>query len=388
LDWVWKTSLTILSLFLIGIVYILPFFYLFWGICFVATVVFVLAIYWRYNYFRMMKLDPSHPITKPSPNKEGRKMKVRIINFDDALLSQNPLLQKYQPQVYDATNLGPKVRMGCGYENYKWLESHLSNVIGSKVDGKDQETLVTFFGSNDFHHISLALVRRIRQPINAVLFDVHPDFLLNPFGHHCGSWFQLVTSLPTVHQAFHFGGGSGEFEDDLLLPLVPWHHILSGKLRVFPASNDLTKGKWSKVETPLLRERHYEPLRRERALQLLSPFRDQLRARPLYITLDKDCLSQGYCLQNWNSGILTGPEVYVLIEVLVELSEGRLLAIDITGDWSEVNVKGWFRNILHSQQHDEAQNKLPGDLTTRINTRTNLQLLETIEKAIQFVPKK
>jgi hypothetical protein len=28
--------------------------------------------------------------------------------------------------------------------------------------------LITFFGSNDFHHVSLALIRRFHQPFNVV----------------------------------------------------------------------------------------------------------------------------------------------------------------------------------------------------------------------------
>ena len=224
-------------------------------------------------------------------------MRVRVLNFDGALLQQPEVLEKYRPEVcnfflyqalpthqYGSRSLMPPklgrtfewdvaLSITNGLRNISILHlvvksmEMMKSLLVCKLLPRDQATLlttispVTFFGSNDFHHVSLALIRRLRQPINTVLFDVHPDYLFNPFGHHCGCWYNLVTSLPTVHQgffpsfflsfsllithtwtAFHFGGGSGEFEDPLLLEMTPWHHILSGKMRIFPTSRTLSHG--------------------------------------------------------------------------------------------------------------------------------------------------
>ena len=54
-----------------------------------------------------------------------------------------PFLSISSFKVYDATKYGPIVRMGCGYENYKLLESHMSTIFGGEVDGQDGETLGT-----------------------------------------------------------------------------------------------------------------------------------------------------------------------------------------------------------------------------------------------------
>ena len=85
---------------------------------------------------------------------------------------------------------------------------------------------VTFYGSNDFHHVALALIRRLRTPVNMVLFDNHPDWLLNPFGHHCGSWYNIVCSLDTVQQ-----GNLPSRDSDVILAIfcswkreVSWSH--------------------------------------------------------------------------------------------------------------------------------------------------------------------
>eukprot|EP00211_Chloroparvula_japonica_P006815 CAMPEP_0119121856 /NCGR_PEP_ID=MMETSP1310-20130426/2289_1 /TAXON_ID=464262 /ORGANISM="Genus nov. species nov., Strain RCC2339" /LENGTH=410 /DNA_ID=CAMNT_0007111437 /DNA_START=37 /DNA_END=1265 /DNA_ORIENTATION=+ len=333
----------------------------------------LLMAYWRYNFARLSKLPGKlEPVSKSF---EERNIRMRVLNLDGAMLRQSSLLEKYRAKVYDVSEVGPHVRMGCGYEHYKWLESRMTKSFGCEIDGKDRECLVTFYGSNDFHHVALALIRRIRQPVNMVLFDTHPDWLVNPFGQHCGSWYNLVMDLPTVQQGFHFGACSGEFEDEVLMHVSPWNHIESGKLRVFPTSNMLQAGRWQNVETPTLRPPGCtRNLTIERARVLLKPYREVLASFPLYITLDKDCMGRWYCLQNWNSGDLTLTEVCIIIEVLVEYAEGRLLGIDVTGDWSGVDVRGWMREILHEQQHDEEQNKIDCKIADAVNERTNLLL--------------
>lgn len=63
-----------------------------------------------------------------------------------------------------------------------------STTLTTTTQNEEKETLVTFYGSNDFHHVALILFRRIPVPFNAVIFDNHPDwFTRNPI-MHCGCW--------------------------------------------------------------------------------------------------------------------------------------------------------------------------------------------------------
>jgi len=118
------------------------------------------------------------------------------------------------------------------------------------------------------------------------------------------------------------------------------------------------------------------------------PFKETLRKYPLYITLDKDCMYKHHNYQNWNSGNLGRMEVIRIIKVLIELSGGKLLAIDITGDFTTVNVHGFFRNYLHTSQHDEEQNNQSPTRALETNQETNLELMNMLTEELVNKPKR
>ena len=213
--------------------------------------------------------------------------------------------------------MGPTVRMGCGYENFRAVTTQMDKIFGGPFDGDHPQskhpkhTLVTFFGSNDFHHIALQLIRRYTQPFNLVIFDNHPDYFAFPLGSHCGSWYHQATSLPTVQQSFHFGGYSGEFEDEFMEELCPWDLLQSNKLAVFPAVRKFEGLKWPTVKQRVLKKNTWDNfLKRERIERILKPYTEVLSKYPLYITLDKDVMKKVDAVQNWNNGVLYLEDVY------------------------------------------------------------------------------
>jgi hypothetical protein len=84
---------------------------------------------------------------------------------------------------------------------------------------------------------------------------------------------------------------------------------------------------------------------------LIAPFRDQLKAYPLYISLDKDVMVSGDAIVNWDSGHLRLGEVQAILAGFLGLANGQLAGMDIVGDWSPVSVKGIFRRILDATEH-------------------------------------
>lgn len=146
---------------------------------------------------------------------------------------QIELLHKIKPTVLDCKELGPQLRMDCSFRVWNKFVDRLTNLIGSEYDDDIAKNgpIVTFYGSNDFHHLTLALVRRFRQPFNFVILDNHPDWVQLYPGLHCGSWVNHIIDLPTSKQCFHFGGDSGEFEDGTIYYLQPWKALQSGKMK-------------------------------------------------------------------------------------------------------------------------------------------------------------
>lgn len=139
--------------------------------------------------------------------------------------------------------------------------------------------------------------------------------------------------------------------------------------------------KWNEVKQENLRTSWHKFITRERVRELLQPYAEILRKYPLYITLDKDVMIRGDNLQNWNSGALAREEVIMIIEELISMSGGRLLALDITGDFSKVEVEGVYRAYLHRTQHDDVNNNIDPETAAFVNEKTNFELLKHIAAA-------
>jgi len=71
---------------------------------------------------------------------------------------------------------------------------------------------LVFLGSGDFHHVTYALLARLRRSVEVVVVDNHPDNMRYPFGIHCGSWVSHVAKLPFVARVHVLGITSSDVE--------------------------------------------------------------------------------------------------------------------------------------------------------------------------------
>jgi hypothetical protein len=237
----------------------------------------------------------------------------------------------------------------------------------------ESRSWLTFVGSGDFHHVSLALLRRLRTPCNLLVLDKHPDWMRGVPLLHCGTWLYHAARLPHVGRVFHVGG---ELDfDNAYRWLAPWPLLRSGKVNVLPAVRRFRGGKWDQVPHGLLRRRPDEPAGRQRILECLEPYRADLASQPLYVTLDKDVLSADEAAVNWDSGHLARSEV---LEVLrgFRAAAGGLAGMDVVGDWSPVRVRGLLRRGLHWMEHPRTEVDPAG--ACALNESLNLDLVECL----------
>ena len=159
---------------------------------------------------------------------------------------------------------------------------------------------VTLFGSGDFHHVTLALLKRLPGPFNLLVLDKHPDWMTGIPFLHCGTWLRHALRLPNLNRVFHCGG---ELDfDNAYRWLAPWRQIKAGRIVVFPAQRKFVRGRWAGITVhPLLRAGVCLATALNEALR---PFRDELDRLPLYISIDKDVLSADDAAVNWDSGLL------------------------------------------------------------------------------------
>jgi arginase family enzyme len=303
-------------------------------------------------------------------------MQFRIIDLDGSILPQRKLRRMYRPVVYRSAKWGPRIRLACSWSRFQRFERALTSLVGQAMD---RQPAVTLYGSGDFHHVSLGLLRRQPRAFNLLVIDNHPDWMRGLPILHCGTWLCHAASLPQVRRIFHVGGDV-DFDNHYRW-MAPWKLLETGKIIVFPARRAFRKGRWARVTNQLLQtspsnaaEKIAVPEARLR--ELLSPFLRELAGAPLYISLDKDVMVKGQAVANWDSGHLSLAQTRTVLETFLTAAGGNLAGADIVGDWSPVQVDGIFRRFLNSIERPALN--VDRSVATDINELTNLALLETI----------
>jgi hypothetical protein len=304
-------------------------------------------------------------------------MRARVLDLDGALTDQRRLLARTQAEVVDVRSWGPRLRLTCSFGRFRKFEAALTERLGPT----DDAPRLTFVGSGDFHHVSLALVRRQRRPCNLLLVDNHPDWMRGLPFLHCGTWLRHVARLPWVERIFHVGG-EVDF-DNAYRWMAPWPELRSGKIVVLPALRTFRGAGWARVPHGPLRARPDEPAGRARVEELLGPYRLELARRPLYVSFDKDVLRADESVVNWDSGHLAWAEAAAVVSAFTAAS-GGLAGMDVVGDWSPVQVRGLFRRVLHWVEHPPL--RVDAEEARRRNEALNLALVEGLGLPARAAP--
>jgi hypothetical protein len=301
-------------------------------------------------------------------------MHVQVLDLDGSVLAQDALMERLQPTVVRAESWGPRIRIACSLRRFRQFERSLAALEGAE---RTDAAALTLHGSGDFHHVSLALVRRLRGPINLLVIDKHPDWMRAIPFLHCGTWLYHAARLPQVGRVFHVGGDL-DFDNHYRW-LAPWPELRSGRITIFPAVRCFRRGSWAGVPSEPVRPRPDAPVTPERLDALLEPFRAELARHPLYVSVDKDVLVQRDAAVNWDSGHLHLTEVQAVLVAFLRAACGRLAGMDLVGDWSPVRVQGLARHLLHHTEHPTLQID-PAEAARR-NERANLALIDAVRDA-------
>jgi hypothetical protein len=278
-------------------------------------------------------------------------MRARILDLDGAVAEQSDLLRALRPEVHDLRAWGPALRLGCSWRRFRAFERAL--VLPGATS--DQAPQVTFLGSGHFHHLSLALLRRMDTPFNLLVLDALPDYRRGlPFLCH-RSWLRHVRRLTQAQRVFHVGCKHWAVRPSqgramALLPLTA-----------------------ASAEAPALRTNSYQRCNPKRLEALLGPHALELRRRPLYISLDKSVLVLRDAEVNGEPGHLWRDELTEIIGLFIRLSAGHLHAMDVVGDWSPVQTGGWLRQLLARSARCPWQ--VHAQHARTLNQRTNLSLM-------------
>jgi hypothetical protein len=296
-------------------------------------------------------------------------MQTRLLDLDGSVVRQTQLLRRSGPVILRLQEWGRYLRLACRHGTFTVFEKHLAQLAGSS---HDPQPYLTFVGSGDFHHVSLALLRRLTGPFNLLVIDKHPDWMRGIPFLHCGTWLYHAAHLPNVQRIFHLGGVL-DF-DNAYRWLAPWQMIRSGKIVVAPACHRFRGLYWDRIAHQPIRRRPDEPVEPDILWHWLAAYRAELSAFPLYISLDKDVLTASEAVVNWDSGYLTAAEVMAILSAFSDAADGELAGMDVVGDWSPVQLRGWMQRLLHWTEHPSLT--IDVKEATRRNEAVNLRLLD------------
>ena len=299
-------------------------------------------------------------------------MNIRILDLDGGVTDQANLIHSCQPRVTSARAWGPDLRLACSFRRFQRFERWLTR----EWQDPDGERQITFVGSGDFHHVSLALVGRLRTPLNLLVIDNHPDWMRGIPFLHCGTWLYHAARLPFVNKVFHVGGDV-DF-DNYYQGMAPWGMLNSGKIVVIPGIRSFQRGRWSAVPNLALLQQAGAALTAGRMDDLISAHADDLARYPLYISLDKDVMTAKESIVNWDSGHLKLADVLQVLRSFQAAAGFRVAGMDIVGDWSAVNRRGWLRHLMHYIMHPAIKID-PNEAATR-NAETNLAILDCVHQ--------
>jgi hypothetical protein len=295
-------------------------------------------------------------------------MEVRVLDLDRR--TTRPGEPPPDGRVVPLRSWGPRLRLASSFAAFRCFEADLAASLGPA----DDAPALTFIGSGDFHHVSLALARRLRTPFNLLVLDNHPDWMRGLPFLHCGTWLHHASQLPLCRQVFHVGGDV-DFDNHYRW-LAPWPALRSGRLVVFPAVRRFGGRAWGRVPHQPLRAAADRPVTAWRLWELVYPYREELTSRPLYVSLDKDVLTADEAAVNWDSGHLRLSEVLAVLRAFLAAARRRVAGMDVVGDWSPVEAGGLFRKALHWTEHPAFA--VDPEAAASTNARTNRALLAAL----------
>ncbi|MDO9572681.1 MAG: hypothetical protein Q7J37_02210 [Candidatus Omnitrophota bacterium] len=302
---------------------------------------------------------------------------IRVLNFDNSVVRQLTLVNRYQTEVIDFTGLAPSARF--------FMSGGLRGKIADSLN-LQEKNYPTFLGSGDFHHISEILTAQIQEPACLVVFDFHPDWDILPPRFGCGSWVSQALKNRNISKCLLIGMGSDDLSGFALLTgdlaalaanrleIYPFRHKPSRVyFRAIAKNNSIVAKKCFFSNRIIWHELEKEDLA-EFTLKLIK----QLPTQRVYISIDKDCLKSDFALTNWEEGALRLDQLLVMLRLMRENLD--IIGLDVVGDYSVPVISGRFKVMLSRLDHPKklAVDNCSEDLIQKVNEQANLQILQEL----------
>lgn len=191
----------------------------------------------------------------------------------------------------------------CDGENFNLMKAECSLEDGS----------ISFIDSGNYHYISYFHLLNIKCDFRLVLMDNHPDAKEPNFPLlSCGGWvLDIIRENPHLKELLFIGVEPGLME----------------------AAGD-------NLEKEGFRAEYY----REESRRYLFTRKEQGDCLPVFLSIDKDVLSEKYAFTSWSQGSMSLEEL--VFEVTGILKTSSVLGIDVCGeeDYEDVSLEETRKN--------------------------------------------
>ncbi len=302
---------------------------------------------------------------------------VRVLNFDDSVVRQNKLIERFKPSITDLTDIAGRCRL---YSSEKTARE-----VSARIDRSPKDS-ITFLGSGDFHHITSLILDNFNEDISVISFDDHPDWDILPPEICCGSWVTRVLNRKNIKKVILVGPSSGDISPTLFR-MGNYDSLKDDRLEIYPYQHKPTKVFFKKIPENIsidvkrgffYDEIHWQELKTKNIAEFFLHILHRLPTKKVYVTIDKDCLKAPYSLTNWAAGHLDLEELLLMLKFIKENTE--IVGLDITGDHSPVKTEGFIRTVITAINHprDMSAKGKTRSLIDSVNEAANISILERL----------
>jgi arginase family enzyme len=303
--------------------------------------------------------------------------KIRLLDFDGSVTAQKRLLSRYDSEILDLTDIGPKVRF--------WAVRSARDAAARRIpDGEKNH--ISFLGSGDFHHMTEILLARHVDPVALIHFDFHQDWDSTCPLLHCGSWITKALKRNSIVKCVTLGASAKKMSF-FSLQAGDLRLLENDRLELYPYASEpgtvfmrtVPRNRSCRIKRyPLMTRIAWTELKTRNLSEFAARLIERLPTQKVYVTLDKDCMNAGSALTNWDQGEMTVDHVCAVLKVIRERCD--IVGMDITGDYSPVTADSAFKHVMLRWAHPKtiAASGYSPSAITAVNERTNLRIVETM----------
>jgi arginase family enzyme len=313
---------------------------------------------------------------------------ICLLNFDGTLQLQNQLKIRAREWI-DLSDL-----QGC----HGYCEQHALRQIRKRLQSRKCRG-ITFIGSGHYHYVTYVLMSEIRQPFSLILFDHHTDLSPNDDAAvlSCGSWLtHALNTLPFLKHAVIIGANpenrfvaesansepaaieSKNLKSDTIEPKNP--KAGPRLYTVKPENSKLDTVEHANRKTCAVEHANPNPgtvehanpktvtliseseVKRLPTAALIRKIRSSLPDLPVYISVDKDVLSEKDAATNWDQGSMTLDQLLMLIRCLKQ--HRTVIAADVCGELPLSPLDHFAAERVRLAKMNEAANRAIADILT------------------------